>query len=187
MNVVSDKTCWVFVTHNVADLQSPASLKDAIEVHWQQEKGGKTGRLHLQGYVRFRFPKSRAQCQEMLPGWWHIRHGSHEQAIKYCTKDATRVSDPTSSRASTSNLTFQASKSRMRSSTFRRKIKDQLHVNDTRVSPHDSSPYACNGRSPSFAQRPHKPIYWLTYRSPNLVLQGRAVAYHAFDGHRQIA
>ena len=64
MNVVSDKTCWVFVTHNVADLQSPASLKDAIEVHWQQEKGGKTGRLHLQGYVRFRFPKSRAQCQE---------------------------------------------------------------------------------------------------------------------------
>jgi hypothetical protein len=75
-------------------LQRPASLKDAIEVHWQQEKGGKTGRLHLQGYVRFRFPKSRAQLQEMLPGWWHIRHGSHQQAINYCTKDATRVSGP---------------------------------------------------------------------------------------------
>jgi len=94
MKIVSDKTCWVFVTQNVADLQRPALLKDAIEVHWQQEKGGKTGRLHLQGYVRFRYPKSRAQCQEMLPGWWHIRHGSHEQAIKYVTKDDTRVSGP---------------------------------------------------------------------------------------------
>ena len=94
MNVVSDKTCWVFVTHNVADLQSPASLKDAIEVHWQQEKGARRDVSTFRATCGFGFRNPVPNAKKMLPGWWHIRHGSHEQAIKYCTKDATRVSGP---------------------------------------------------------------------------------------------
>lgn len=94
MKIVSDKTCWVFVTYDVSDLTRPARLKDAIEIVWQLEKGEKKKRLHLQGYVRFRYPKSRAQLQELMPAWWHIRHGSHEQAIAYSSKTDTRVTGP---------------------------------------------------------------------------------------------
>ena len=63
MNVVSDKTCWVFVTLNVADLQSPASLKDAIEVHWQQEKG-QDRTSPPSGLRAVSVSEIRAQCQE---------------------------------------------------------------------------------------------------------------------------
>lgn len=92
--IVADKSCWIFVSYDVSDVQRPMKLKDLAEVWWNLEKGRKKQRLHLQGYARFNAPKSRQQLQDQMPGFWALRRGTHEQAIRYCTKEDTRVSGP---------------------------------------------------------------------------------------------
>lgn len=86
---------WVFVKHNPSSEDLPKNFKDAENCFWQIEKGEKGGSIHMQGVVKFLYPKSYAQVREILPSaWWSNMKGTHEQAIAYCTKDETRVSGP---------------------------------------------------------------------------------------------
>jgi len=92
--IMTDKTWWVFVLHGPFDPQAPPKFKDLLEVWWQVEEGSVRHRQHLQGVCRFKYPKSRAQLREQAPAWWQPMHGTPEQAVRYCTKEKTRVSGP---------------------------------------------------------------------------------------------
>lgn len=94
IDVTGDNTWWVFVWNNPTDLQAPSKLKDLIEVWWQYEEGAVKHRPHLQGVAHFAFPKSRVQLREQIPGWWQLRYGTVEQAVRYCTKDKGRLDGP---------------------------------------------------------------------------------------------
>lgn len=64
---------------------------------FQHERGGTTGRDHLQGYVEFRNTVRIAQAQRILGiegGHLEPRRGTRAQAIDYCRKEETRVAGP---------------------------------------------------------------------------------------------
>ncbi len=59
----------------------------------QFERGEGTGRLHFQGYAVFTKPVRLAGAKRLLDAHsahFEIRRGDHDQALAYCTKDATR-------------------------------------------------------------------------------------------------
>lgn len=87
---------WVFVLHNPENNGIPSLFKDVEMCFWQLEQGSKAGaRVHLQGVVKFLYPKSFSQVRRMLPtAWWHKMLGTPEQAVAYCCKSETRVSGP---------------------------------------------------------------------------------------------
>lgn len=90
----TDKTWWVFVWNNPDDKDLPRNLKDVLEVWWQLESGSKRHVPHLQGVAHFAFPKSRTQLREQMPAWWQGMQGTPIQAIRYCTKEETRLEGP---------------------------------------------------------------------------------------------
>lgn len=61
----------------------------------QWERCPESGRLHLQGYVRFGVPVGVSKLQIALPGV-HAEgaRGTEEQCISYCSKEASRVAGP---------------------------------------------------------------------------------------------
>lgn len=87
---------WVFVKHNPVRNDIPVRyFKDVELVFWQLEAGSKSAKVHLQGVVKFLFPKSYSQVRKMLgTAWWHKMLGSPEQAVAYCTKRETRLLGP---------------------------------------------------------------------------------------------
>lgn len=87
---------WVFVKHNPVTNDLPVTLfKDVELVFWQLEAGSKSAKEHLQGAVKFLYPKSYSQVRKMLPtAWWHKMLGTPEEAIAYCTKRETRLLGP---------------------------------------------------------------------------------------------
>jgi len=92
--ITQDSTWWVFVWNNPTDLKAPEGLKDLLEVWWQLEEGSTKQRPHLQGVAHFMFPKSRAQLREQIPCWWQLMQGTVSQAVRYSTKERTRLDGP---------------------------------------------------------------------------------------------
>lgn len=93
-SITVDRRFWVFVWNNPTSVDIPKEFKDVDTVWWQLEKGKKSGRLHLQGVVQFRFPKSRGQVRDMCDAWWAPMEGRLSQARAYCTKEETRQQGP---------------------------------------------------------------------------------------------
>lgn len=86
---------WVFVLQNPSDDMIPKNLKDVELVAWQVEQGTLNGRHHIQGVVKFLYPKSFSQVRRMMDrAWWHIMLGTWQEAVAYCSKERTRVRGP---------------------------------------------------------------------------------------------
>lgn len=63
---------------------------------YQKESTPSTGRLHFQGYILLKSPRTLKFVREILKSDPHLekRLGSHEQAKAYCTKEESRVEGP---------------------------------------------------------------------------------------------
>jgi len=61
-----------------------------------QKEEGESGTPHFQGYVEFKRKLSFNTARALLGGdvWIHRRNGTQEQAVKYATKEDTRVEGP---------------------------------------------------------------------------------------------
>jgi len=84
--------CWLLTIFGELSWKPPKN-KFCI---WQKEKCPKTGKLHLQVYIEFGKQIRFIKLQEILPVGTHIemRKGTREDAIKYCSKQDTRVEGP---------------------------------------------------------------------------------------------
>lgn len=59
---------------------------------WQPEICPDTGKLHLQGYVEFKAPKSLGQLKKIdAKAHWEKRKGTPDEARAYCMKSDTRI------------------------------------------------------------------------------------------------
>lgn len=55
----------------------------------------KVGHYHIQGYIQGRKDLRLSQLQKLNKrAHWEVRHGTHDQARDYCTKEASRVAGP---------------------------------------------------------------------------------------------
>jgi len=86
----SRSRAWVFTSFESEPPDIPHKF-----ICYQREQCASTGRLHWQAYVIFRDARTLTSCKKLLPSaHWEPRLGSHDDAVAYCTKSATRYSDP---------------------------------------------------------------------------------------------
>lgn len=87
---------WMFTINNPSDEDIPSlSWKNAVFIVYQKEKGSEEGTDHYQGYVQLSKPSKLGGMKKLNSrAHWEPRRGSHDQAVAYCTKEDTRVSDP---------------------------------------------------------------------------------------------
>lgn len=79
---------YVFTTNNYtqAHIDHIAQV-DCVYVVYGKEVGEKCGTPHLQGYIRFKHPKSLSAASKLLPHSYLARKkGTFEDAINYCKK-----------------------------------------------------------------------------------------------------
>lgn len=88
---------WVWTWYPEESDYRPAALPDNVAyMIYQEEKCPKTGKLHLQGYLRLvkrsRFTALKKALNELMPNI-HIAaaRGTEEECRNYCTKEATRI------------------------------------------------------------------------------------------------
>lgn len=88
---------WVFTLNNPVSVQPTDNPQLWVDVRFlaYQSEQTETGQLHYQGYVIFESNKRlsgvkavNARCH------WEPRRGTHDQALKYATKDESRVEGP---------------------------------------------------------------------------------------------
>jgi len=76
------------------DVPTLESWKHSVYILYQKERG-ENGTDHYQGYVQFNGAQRLAHCKKLnARAHWEVRHGTHEQAVLYCTKEDTRIDDP---------------------------------------------------------------------------------------------
>jgi len=81
---------YVFTLNNYTTDQLCAL--DTIDVQYLiygKEEAPTTGTPHLQGYIRFKHPKTLSAAKKMMPGHPHLqpKRGTAAQAAEYCRKD----------------------------------------------------------------------------------------------------
>lgn len=84
---------WVFTINNPDEHQGsdPHGWPDVDFAVYQRERGS-AGTEHFQGYVGFQVPKRFNTVAGICRyAHWEPRMGTHQQAIKYCTKEDTRI------------------------------------------------------------------------------------------------
>lgn len=84
---------WMFTLNNYSDETSPQAWPCVKYLCYQAEKAA-TGTPHLQGYVMFTKNMRLAALCKIQQAHWEPRLGTHDQAVKYCTKEDTRISGP---------------------------------------------------------------------------------------------
>lgn len=84
---------WMFTINN-PQVEDDPSLWDTNYLIFQLEKGAE-GTEHYQGYCIFPAQKRLSAVKKInAKAHWEPRRGSHDQAVAYCSKEETRVSDP---------------------------------------------------------------------------------------------
>lgn len=82
---------------------APPVFPDGVQYAYQLEKGAE-GTPHYQGYCVFPKPQRLSALRKLIPGaHWENRKGTHAEALKYVTKEDTRMEPPV--------ITFEESKS----------------------------------------------------------------------------
>lgn len=80
------------------DVLCPKFWPDVTYCVWQLELCPETHRLHHQGYVEFseqkRFSWVQKHCEGLETAHLEERKGTQDDAVKYCTKEDTRVDGP---------------------------------------------------------------------------------------------
>lgn len=89
---------WCFTWFNPPRVQLWTALPEGVlYAVWQLEKCPTTGRLHLQGYVRFKNPHGLQGCVDFIDSnaaHWTPARGSDADNKKYCSKEETRATVP---------------------------------------------------------------------------------------------
>lgn len=86
---------WVFTSFK--DDEPTFDSGTHVYLVYQRECSPTTGRLHWQGYVKFRASVKRGRVQSSLGidnSWCNGARGTPQQCYDYCTKEASRVSPP---------------------------------------------------------------------------------------------
>jgi len=80
--------CWT-LNNYTPDQESKLDQLSCVYIVYGREVAPTTGTKHLQGYVRFKHPKTMSAALKALPGMPHIeiKKGSCQQAIDYSKKD----------------------------------------------------------------------------------------------------
>lgn len=86
---------WMFTINNPTEDDVPTlEWKDSVYIVYQKEKG-ENGTEHYQGYVQFEKAHRLSALKKInARAHWEPRRGTHEQAVTYCTKEDTRMSEP---------------------------------------------------------------------------------------------
>ncbi len=93
-NVSRRSRNWVFTLNNPQPVETPAAWAGYRFVHWQEELSA-SGTPHLQGVVVWNSAKTLAACRiRSERAHWEVMRGTLDQAIKYCSKEETRVDGP---------------------------------------------------------------------------------------------
>lgn len=88
---------WCFTTFNVEKYEEWKNIKidnNITYMVYQEEKCGKTGKLHLQGYLEYKNPTTMSMIKRILNDesvHLETRKGTKEQASNYCKKDDTKT------------------------------------------------------------------------------------------------
>lgn len=86
---------WVFTLNNPDGL---LEFSDKCDVRYAIYQGeiGESGTYHFQGYVQFSQPTTMSRVRSAIGGAPHleIRAGSHQEAVRYVSKEDTRVDGP---------------------------------------------------------------------------------------------
>lgn len=84
---------WVFTINNPTPFDRPRQWPGVKFGVYQMEKG-EEGTPHLQGYIILNKKATLAGVKKLhATAHWEPRKGSHDQAVAYCTKEETRVSE----------------------------------------------------------------------------------------------
>ena len=90
---------WCFTWQNPDDPPTPAIFaekgRNIQYMVYQREECPTTKKHHLQGYMEFQKKTRLGTLMTQFPqGYWGRRKGTCHQAIAYCTKEDTRLSNP---------------------------------------------------------------------------------------------
>lgn len=91
---------WCFTKFTDDENWKPRETEDVAFCIWQQEKCPDTGRLHMQGYIRFKKPTRFGAVLEYFAGpgtpiHIDVARGNERQAGRdYCAKENSRVAGP---------------------------------------------------------------------------------------------
>lgn len=88
---------WLFTINNPTDDDAPESWTSAnTKLLVYQTEVGEEGTVHLQGYIELRTSRQLQWLRNNLSqrAHWEKRRGSRAQAVKYCTKDESRLLNP---------------------------------------------------------------------------------------------
>lgn len=88
---------WLFTLNNPTDLDTPdfsdPKWKNLVKLAIYQKE--KVGTEHLQGYIVLTQPRRLVWMKKNLPrAHLEKRQGTHAQAVRYCSKEDTRISNP---------------------------------------------------------------------------------------------
>ena len=90
----SMRTSWVFTINNPTDDDDPSKWEGVKYLCYQKELGEEQTE-HYQGYVLFSSNKRLSALKKLNSrAHWEPRKGTHQQAVDYCTKEATRIDGP---------------------------------------------------------------------------------------------
>lgn len=90
---------WCFTLNNpendYPDFNDPKWKKNVKFCVYQKEKG-ESGTIHLQGYIVLLTPRRLTWLKSNFGNRYHLekRRGTHEEAVKYCIKEDSRVELP---------------------------------------------------------------------------------------------
>ncbi|UBR88862.1 putative replication-association protein [Mongoose-associated circovirus] len=86
---------WMFTINNPTDRQLPTEWQDDVAYAVWQLEVGTNGTPHLQGYLQMKKKCRLAAMKKVHPSaHWEVRHGTHEEALAYCSKEDTRQDGP---------------------------------------------------------------------------------------------
>lgn len=84
---------WCFTINNPSEADKPLEWECNFVIY--QLETGESGVPHYQGYVEFAKQKRLSAVKKVnARAHWEERKGSQDQAIDYCTKEATRTDGP---------------------------------------------------------------------------------------------
>lgn len=92
--------CWVFTRNNPekSPLEYLEHLKEVNSFQYCifQKEQGESGTVHYQGYIEFKNARTLSSVRRSCDpsAHWELRRGTQEQAIKYASKEDTRLEGP---------------------------------------------------------------------------------------------
>lgn len=86
---------WFFTCHDTDWSPKEIPTEKVKYAVWQLERGEKTQKDHLQGYIEFHAQMTMTAMKKIhSTANWQERKGTQQQVIDYCTKEETRVDGP---------------------------------------------------------------------------------------------